>query len=226
MKCDHCGHENPSGKVFCERCGHRIAARIRNGDDRGNDTRSLIAKIDALERDLAARQTEIENLERQVNRLSKEREALIANPPEMKATLAKLDEKEMQLETTLAELEKLRKQLLGLPKTAPPPPPAGAGAETLVFIRSHPIRRAEFDVALPSDRKSLDLSTTGFHIRANIERTAKGFDLVVHDGATINVQAPGKRWQRYSGGARLSADPGTVFFDTKGVMNARLEWTS
>jgi hypothetical protein len=183
---------------------------------------ALTEKIEALQRELLARQTEIENLQNELSKVSKQKDELITNHPGVKATLSKLDEKERQLETALQELDKLRDQLSYIPKPQPEPEPGSAGPR--LVIKSHPIKKADFDVSLVEGQQSLDLSSTKFHIRANVERTLKGFDLVVHDGATVNIQVPGsKRWQRYAGGARVSADPGMVFFDTKGLMNARLE---
>jgi hypothetical protein len=224
MKCENCQSENPPGRIFCEKCGHKLVLRP-NPDPGREAVKVLLEKIEALQQELLARQTEIESLQNEVNRVSKERDELVGNHPELKATLHKLDEKEVQLEAALLELDALRKKLREMPKPQSGAEPRGSGSP--LVIKSHPIKRSNFDVTLADDQQSLDLSTTEFHIRANLERTPKGFDLLVHDGASINVQAPGsKRWQRYAGGARVSADPGTVLFDTKGVMNALLEWSS
>jgi hypothetical protein len=223
MKCENCLSENPAGRIFCEKCGHKLVLRP-NSDPSREEVNVLLEKIEALQRELLARQTEIESLQNEVNRVSKERDEMVGNQPELKATLHKLDEKEMQLEAALPELDALRKELREITKPHPGPEPRGSGAQ--LVIKSHPIKRSNFDVTLANDQQSLDLSTTEFHIRANLERTPKGFDLLVHDGASINVQAPGsKRWKRYAGGARLSADPGMVLFDNKGLMNALLEWS-
>jgi DNA repair exonuclease SbcCD ATPase subunit len=224
MKCESCGHENPSGKVFCENCGNKIVLR-QNVDPDEESVKVLLLKIEALERELLARQTEIENMQNEINRVSKEKNELMTNHPEVKATLQKLDEKERQLETALQDLDRLHEELRDVPQSQPEPDLPASG--TQLVIKAYPIKRSEFDVTLAHDRQSLDLSTTQFHIRASLERTQAGFELVVHDGATINVQAPGsKRWQRYAGGARVSAGPGMVFFDAKGIMNARLEQSS
>jgi hypothetical protein len=224
MKCENCQSENPVGRIFCEKCGHKLV--LRPDQDPGREAaKVLLEKIESLQQELLARQTEIESLQNEVNRVSKERDELVGNHPELKTTLHKLDEKEVQLEAALLELDTLRKKVREMPKPEAGPEPRGSGSQ--LVIKSHPIKRSNFDVTLADDQQSLDLSTTAFHIRANLERTPKGFDLLVHDGASINVQVPGsKRWQRYAGGARVSANPGMVFFDTKGLMNALLEWSS
>src|SRR5438132_9390083 len=106
-------------------------------------------------------------------------------------------------------------------------PPAVAPEVPLhgLLVEADPIKSSGLRVAFGPTKESLDLSMTGFRIRANLERDPSGsIYLVVHNGATLNIQLPGsKKWTRYSGGARVSADIGTILFDNDGAMNARLD---
>lgn len=95
---------------------------------------------------------------------------------------------------------------------------------TGLLIEPDPTRPSVTGISFGPAKQSLDLSTTGFRIKATLERDAGGsIYLVVHDGATVNVQsADSKRWTRYSGGARLVADVGMIVFDPEGAMKIRL----
>jgi hypothetical protein len=220
MKCVNCGHENPPGRIYCELGGHKIADRP--GPPPNPNLQELEDRIKQLQRELLVSEKEIENLQEQVNRVTQERNQLAAKHPELEAILRQLDVKEAQLEAALQELNKARESArqVQIPQREAEP----VGSRSLLFIESHPIKKPNFDMTFEDNRQSLDLSATEFHIRASLERTPGGVDVVVHQGATVNVQTPGsKRWHRYPGGARLSADPGTVLFDTQGIMSARLE---
>jgi serine/threonine protein kinase len=104
-------------------------------------------------------------------------------------------------------------------------PPIGAGVPHRgLLVEADPVRSSGLRIAFGPTKDSLDLSTTAFRIRANLERDPNGsIYLVVHNGAALNVQLPGsKKWMRCSGGARVNAEIGTVLFDQNGATNARL----
>jgi hypothetical protein len=105
----------------------------------------------------------------------------------------------------------------------PPPVEPRTGLRGL-RVEADPIKSSGPGIAFGPAKVSLDLSTTDFRIRANLERDPNGsIYVIVHSGAMLNVQLPGnKKWIRYSGGARLPADAGIVLFDQEGRMNARL----
>jgi hypothetical protein len=93
-----------------------------------------------------------------------------------------------------------------------------------LLVEADPIDSSRHGVSFAPARDSLDLSSTDFRIRATLERGPNGsIFLLVHAGATLNVQSPGsKRWIRYSGGARVPADLGTIVFDQDGALKVRL----
>lgn len=93
-------------------------------------------------------------------------------------------------------------------------------------IKSHPIDSSLLRLSFPAAKESLDLSATEFGIRANLERDVTGSAfLVVHNGASLNVQFPETRkWVKYPGNARIPAEVGMVLFDNTGRSNARLDW--
>jgi hypothetical protein len=104
--------------------------------------------------------------------------------------------------------------------------PSAAPLKSLrgLLVEPDPNKSAGSAVSFGPTKQSLDLSSTDFHIRATLHRDSNGaIYLVVNNGATLNVQVPGsKKWIRYSEGARVPADVGTVLFDQEGKMNARL----
>ena len=93
-----------------------------------------------------------------------------------------------------------------------------------VTLEAHPLPKPNAKAGFADSQKSLDLSKTGYGIRATLERNSDAsVDAVVHPGATIRVQIPGTRWESHGGGARIALAPGLVLFDTQGKMNLRIE---
>lgn len=94
-----------------------------------------------------------------------------------------------------------------------------------LLIEADPIKSSVLRVAFAPSKDSLDLSTTGFGIRASLERDPSGsIFLVVHDGAMLNIRLPGsEKWTQYPGGGRVSAEIGMVLSDKNGKSNARLD---
>ena len=93
----------------------------------------------------------------------------------------------------------------------------------VLWIEADPVQPSSLKIAFSSAHESLDLSKTGFGIRATLWRDPDGtIYLMVHNGAVLNVQAPGsKKWKRYESGSRVNAEIGAVLFDKNGTMNAR-----
>jgi len=93
-----------------------------------------------------------------------------------------------------------------------------------LLIESDPIRSPALRVSFDRSKDLLDLATTGFAIRASLERDATGtIFLVVHEGAALNVKsAASKKWLRYPAGSRVNAEIGMVLFDDLGKSHARL----
>jgi hypothetical protein len=211
------GHDNPPGEIFCGTCGRRINRIDTPPDPTTEDLQALQEKIQALEKDIVRRDEEIRRLNEGLEEVRGERDDLAEKHPEVGTILRQLDDKDRALQGALQELDGLRDRL-------PEPPPHSGGALPHLLIESHPIPNPALGLTFGDQHKSLDLSTTGFRIRASLERTADGsVGLVIHPGALINVKAPGeKRWRRVEGGARMVAESGMVLFDPKGVVNARL----
>lgn len=99
----------------------------------------------------------------------------------------------------------------------------GGHAVSAVAIESYPLKKPEFHLEMKTSDKSLDLSTTAFHIRATLERTAEAIELLVQPGATVNVRMSDKqKWQRLTGGTRKAAAEGLILFDPTAAATARI----
>jgi serine/threonine protein kinase len=94
-----------------------------------------------------------------------------------------------------------------------------------LLIEADPSPSSTLRTAFSPAKDYLDLSTTGFGIRASLERDASGLMfLVVHNGAKLSVRSPmTEKWTQYSGGERLVAEIGMVLFDQNGKSKARLD---
>jgi serine/threonine protein kinase len=105
------------------------------------------------------------------------------------------------------------------------PTGAARGQFRGLLIEADPIQSSALRVAFGPSKDSLDLSTTGFGIHANLKRDPSGsIFLVVHDGAMLNVMKPeSKEWKQYASGERISAEIGMVLFDKNGKSSARLD---
>ena len=92
-----------------------------------------------------------------------------------------------------------------------------------LLIDSYPLKKQKFHISMDDTKQSIDLSATEFHIRATLERTSTGIELVVQNGATLNVKLSEKqKWRRYTAGSRVTTASGMILFDPAGAMNARL----
>jgi hypothetical protein len=104
--------------------------------------------------------------------------------------------------------------------------PAGVAAAQRhgLLIEADPIKSSDLRVAFPASRDYLDLSTTGFGIRASLQRDASdSIFLVVNKEATLNVKtADDKKWTQYSAGQRIKVGFGMLLFDKSAKSNARL----
>jgi hypothetical protein len=217
-KCANCGHDNPVGKLFCEQCGNRIGRVVPPPEP---DPEDLLEKIQALQRDLLMREEEIKKLNDDLIKANDDKEKMAEKHPKVETLIQQLDEKDRALQDALKKHQELLSQL-------PEPPPVTPGSKPYLVIESHPIPNPDFGITFDDNAKSLDLSTTGFRIRATLERNSDGsVGLVIHPGAMINIKTPPeKRWRRFEGGARLSTKAGMVLFDAKGIANARLDQRS
>jgi len=219
-ECANCGHDNPPDEIFCRKCGHKIAWVAPEPELTPEEIQTLRKSIRALQEDLLKREEEIRKLDERLKEVTVERDELAKNP-EVGTILRQLDEKDRALQDAFQELESLRKHL-------PDPRSIAPATKSHFVIESHPIPNPDFGITFDDDEKSLDLSTTGFRIRASLERNSDGsVGLLIHHGATINVKTPAEtRWRRLKGEARLSTEVGMILFDPKGVMNARLDHSS
>ncbi|WP_263352914.1 hypothetical protein [Acidicapsa acidisoli] len=96
-----------------------------------------------------------------------------------------------------------------------------------LLIDSYPLKKPKFHILMDDTKQSVDLSATEFHIHATLERTSAGIELVVQAGATVNIRLSEKqKWQRYTGGSRVTTVAGMILFDPVGAMNARLDNSS
>jgi hypothetical protein len=216
-KCANCGHDNPDKKIFCEKCGSRITPP----PPLPRPEHDLQEKIKELQEDLLRREMEIKKLNEDLAAVTAKKNELVGKHPEVETFLQQLEEKDRALQKALKELDDLRSRL-------PLPVPDSPGAKAGFVIESHPIANPALGITFSSQQESLDLSTTGFRIRASLERKADGsLDLLIHPGATVNIKTPGeKRWRRLEGGARTDTEAGMVLFDPKGAANARLDRSS
>jgi uncharacterized coiled-coil protein SlyX len=216
--CANCGEDNPPGKMFCKKCGNRIK---QSAPTDPTDSDVLQERIKELEAKLLERQQEINKLNDDLTSVTNEKNVFEKNHPQLAIILHQLEEKDGALQEAIREVERLRK-LLPLP--VPPPAPS----KSHLVLQSHPIPDPVLCLTFEEQQPSLDLSTTGFRIRANLERRSDGsVGLVIHPGATINVKMPGEiRWRRLDNSARVDTQPGMVLFDPKGAANARLESSS
>jgi uncharacterized coiled-coil protein SlyX len=213
--CANCGEENPPGRIFCKKCSNKLK---QNGIVDPPDSEDLQERIKELEAKLLARQQEINKLNDDLTSVTNEKNVFEKNHPQLAIILHQLEEKDRALQEAIREVERLRK-LLPLP--VPPPAPSKAH----LVLQSHPIPDPALSISFEDQQPSLDLSTTGFRIRANLERRSDGsVNLVIHPGATVNVKMPGEtRWRRLDNSAHVDTQPGMVLFDPKGAANARLE---
>jgi hypothetical protein len=94
-----------------------------------------------------------------------------------------------------------------------------------LLIQSDPIQPGGLRVAFAPSRNQLDLSTTGFGIRATLQRNSDGsIFLLVHEGATLNIKLPErKQWSEYQSGQKVKAEYGMLLSDDKGKSNARID---
>jgi uncharacterized Zn finger protein (UPF0148 family) len=216
--CSKCNFDNPPGKIFCANCGERINRPEREPE---LDPVELQEKIQALGKELVRDEEEIKKLHERLEAVTLERDELAGKHPEVEAILRQLDEKDRALQDALQQLDALR-------NIVPSPPPNSPDVKPRLLIESYPIPNPAFGMTFDDHHNSLDLSTTGFRIRASLERNADGsVGLVIHPGATINIKTPArKQWQRLDGGARLSTEVGMILFDPKGAVNARFERSS
>jgi hypothetical protein len=216
--CTNCGQDNPPGRIFCKKCGNKIQ---QSAPTDSTDPDVLQEKIKELEAKLLSRQQEINKLNDDLTSVTNEKNVFEKNHPQLAIILHQLEEKDRALQEAIREVERLRK-LLPLP--VPPPAPSKAH----LLLQSHPIPDPVLCISFEDQQRLLDLSTTGFRIRANLERRADGsVGLVIHPGATINVKMPGEiRWRRLDNSVGVDTQPGMVLFDPKGAANARLESTS
>jgi hypothetical protein len=104
------------------------------------------------------------------------------------------------------------------------PTTAPAKCPQSLLVESHPFKESGPRIAFSPANEALDLSTTGFHIRASLARTPDGsVYVVVHDGATLKVQLPETfEFTQYSGGDRVVANIGTILVDDQAAVNARI----
>jgi len=104
--------------------------------------------------------------------------------------------------------------------------PAGEGVAQRhgLLIEADPIKSSDLRVAFAASKDFLDLSTTGFGIRASLQREANGsIFVVVNKEATLNVKLPdNKKWTQYSAGQRIKVGFGMILFDKNGKSNARI----
>ncbi len=213
--CANCGEDNPPGRIFCKKCGHKIQ---QSGPPDPTDPDVLQERIKELEAKLLSRQHEINKLNDDLTSVTNEKNAFEKNHPQLAIILHQLEEKDRALQEAIREVERLRKLL---PLSVPPPVPSKAH----LVLQSHPIPDPALCINFEDQQPSLDLLTTGFRIRANLERRSDGcVGLVIHPGATINVKMPGDiRWRRLDNSTPMDTQPGMILFDPKGAANARLE---
>ena len=82
----------------------------------------------------------------------------------------------------------------------------------------------EFHLEMKAGDQALDLLSTAFRIRATLERKGESIEILVQPGATVKVRMSEKqKWERFTGGSRMTAADGLILFDPSGAMNARLQ---
>ena len=157
------------------------------------------ARAESLDRDLALRSEEIQRLRRQADDMDRE---LVAKRAELQ---------------TLEQL--LKEKGAGVQPVAP-----GVPIPRLV-VRAFPVTWEKVQISLEEGERALDLGPTHLHIPATLERNLDGtISLLVHPGATLHIQRPGStKWETFSGGARVSAEPGLVLSGDKGTTKALLD---
>lgn len=212
------GHDNPPGERFCRECGRKINPMVSPEEPTLEDVQAHLERIKALEQELVEREGKINELRERLNKVPVESGKPMAEHPEVAPIVQELDDKDRQQQNTLQELGDLR-------DLQPASPPSSTGTEPRLSIEAYPIPNPAIGKVFDDRLSLLDLSSTGFRIRASLERNADGsVGLVIHPGATINIKTPGeKRWRRVEGGARLNTETGMVLFDPKGVANARFD---
>jgi DNA repair exonuclease SbcCD ATPase subunit len=162
-------------------------------------------------------QLEVDNPE--VLALQKEieglRQELQGKDEELAGLQQTLDSKDKELAGVQLRLTTATKELEDLHNKTQP--------TQAVAIESYPLKKPEFHLEMKTSDKSLDLSTTAFHIRATLERTAEAIELLVQPGATVNVRMSDKqKWQRLTGGTRKTAAEGLILFDPTAAATARI----
>jgi hypothetical protein len=203
IKCPNCGHENDPKRTTCIKCGYNLYTSEQDPPEPDAE------EVERL-------RTRIKELEAEVIRLGKEVAELTKKFDEVKPgdDHPIVHELREEILTHIGEIEGLQK-LVGFPTSGP-------GTE--IAIDSFPDANPTFHLVLDHHTDSIDLSSSPYRIRGNLERTRDGLEIVAHKGATVNVKASqkGDRWTRLKDGNRTSVDAGTILFDPSGARNARL----
>jgi serine/threonine protein kinase len=94
-----------------------------------------------------------------------------------------------------------------------------------ITLTAHPLPDPNFQLPFHDAQKALDLSSTAYRIRATLQRNSDlSVDLIVHDGAEIRVGShAGRSWRIHASGDRVQVVPGTVLFDDRGKVSARID---
>jgi hypothetical protein len=213
MRCPICGHENPDSATICSKCGCNLYAPEPAPEPDPGEVDRLRERIKDLEAAVAVKGGEIQELE---DRLKK-----LINDPNGGKLQQVIVGMQQELDTKEARILELQNEIRRLQSDVPFPPP---GPETQIAIDSYPVMKPAFHLVLSESKHSIDLASTIYRIRASLERVPDGLHIVVHAGADVNVRAPqkGAKWTRLSEGGRTPVEAGSIVFDPKGAMNARL----
>jgi hypothetical protein len=191
--CPKCQSENADSNRICIKCG----SIFRQDPPLKQDPEQLRKQIEGLELALTGKEGELDALK------------LVLTSRDQQIAGLQLD-----LKAKEAELEIANKKIVEQPSNV-------KGAT--LSIESYPLKNSNFHLSIDQANQDVDLSTTPFQIHAKVECRPDGINLVVNDGALVNVRfSDHQKWQRYPGGSRIKAVAGMILFDPKGAMSARL----
>jgi hypothetical protein len=250
--CPKCGFENPDRNSTCSNCGHIF--RLAGGDPPNDELTELRQTIEGLQLELTGKTGELDFLKGTINSKDEEiaglqvelgakdaaLESLRKKTEPKPETQSKVPSKPVEQTSTSAVaaashltphkqsvfgavLEKVEEEIhLKKPQGTPK-----ANQGPSLSIDSYPLKNPNIHLTIDDSKQSIDLSATLFRIHAKVERSADGIDVIVEDGAVLNVRlSENQKWQRYKGGSRIKAAPGMILFDPASDMNARLESVS
>lgn len=198
--------------------------------DKSEEVASLTQTLGKKDEEIATHKQALSDIGEEVARLKQtlggkveeivgHKQAVSEKHEELTSIKRNLSALPMEIRDRIAELVGIRIGEAPERPTEPTPTSSLAGLR----VDSYPLEKPEYRLKGEDTKQSLDLAPTTFHIRATLEATSEGIDLVLQDGATVNIRMSEKqKWQKYTVGSRVRVATGMILYDPAATMNARL----